>query len=50
MFVKSTRFKQVCQLLLFSGKIFDAAEFLCDDVTLWAKLFFYKPLKFRPDL
>ena len=27
---------------MFSGWIFDAAEFWCDEVTLWAKLFVYK--------
>ena len=37
---------------VFSGYIFDAAEFLCDDVTLRAKLFVYKQqfVKFRPGL
>ena len=61
MFVKSTRFKQVSTTFVpdclkyvsvFSGSILDAAEFLCDDVTLWAKLFVYKQqfVKFRPDL
>ena len=61
MFVKSTRFKQVSTTFVpdclkyvsvFSGQIFDAAEFLCDDVTLWAKLAVYKRqfVKFRPDL
>ena len=61
MFVKSTRFKQVSTTFVpdclkyvsvFSGQISDAAEFLCDDVTLWTKLFVYRQQfeKFGPDL
>ena len=35
----------------YSGKIFEAAEFWCDEVTLWAKLFVDKQqfVNFCPD-
>ena len=40
----STTFVPDClkYVSIFSGKIFEAAEFWCDEVTLWAKLFVYK--------
>ena len=50
----STTFVPDClkYVSVFSGEIFDAAEFLCADITLWAKLFVFKHqfIKFRPDL
>ena len=49
----STTFVPDClkYVSMFSGKIFEADEFWCDKVTLWAKLFVYKQkfLNFRPD-
>ena len=57
---KSTHFKQVSTTFvpdclkyvsMFSGKIFEADEFWCGKVTLWAKLFVYKQqfVNFSPD-
>ena len=50
----STTFVPDClkYVSVFSGEIFDAAEFLCADIILWAKLFVFKHqfIKFRPDL
>ena len=49
----STTFVPDClkYVSIFSGKIFEAAEFWCDEVTLWAKLFVYKQqfVNFPPD-